>query len=445
MEKFSFFTKPRQKIESQSSEEKLKSAVPIRERIVFPHLEPILTLLEKYNEGNEKKIDREIVSDILYAFIEQRIERAGLFEASSHEAAFPWGVTDVAELAKTLFKQYGQTVTPSLQGSTPPRLKKEFMFVTTPMPNDLSSGNQFAFLEEAMHQAFKYLPQALEDLSKGIEPERHEIYTLGAPTNTLGEVSSEFLSALKQDAFAACADIYAEFIEKNISEDEPSSILLYGQSMGASFAAATGNHLKQAGIVTQSADTPEKRQVPFMQVRLDMPVGSSELSGVRKSIQMAAGFVVESAVTAVRDPYLRHVMFQNGPFLNSVQRIFSERGMEEKLSDEQVRLKKEGVALLVATLRSGVPIPEGLKVNKIVGTADPLMYSRDFNKRAEAHRTEYEGSIGSNLVPKNNADGVSKERTFSVFMSHTKPYFRENELDRLYKVMECVQALKERT
>ncbi len=73
----------------------------IREKLLFPHLKPIMELLEKEFDGTGMEMDSEekkAMEDVLYGFIEQRIERAGIYRSERHEAAFPWGVTDTADL-----------------------------------------------------------------------------------------------------------------------------------------------------------------------------------------------------------------------------------------------------------------------------------------------------------------------------------------------------------
>ena len=117
----SFETPPPASFEQEGNERK-----SIRERIVFPHVQPILEALEKQFEGTDKKLDSEVVKDILYEFIEQRINRAGVYESSEQGASFPWGVTDTAELAKKLYSRYSGEVLPEKLEPNPEKRKKEF-------------------------------------------------------------------------------------------------------------------------------------------------------------------------------------------------------------------------------------------------------------------------------------------------------------------------------
>ena len=374
---------------SSHETEQNKERKSIRERIVFPHLEPIVKLMEKQFGNTEREIDPKVVEDILYAFIEQRIECAGVYSSQEHKVAFPWGVTDTAELAKKLYEQYsGESLPPQLTPNSAKK-KREFMFTSLQL---VQSGSQFAFMEEPMHQAIKDLPNALTALKEGREPESNIIYTLGSPTNELGTMSEEFLEKIRQgEAFDEFGALYAEFIRaEGLKErEENTEVLLYGQSMGASFATGTAQYLLEEGAVTQSREVLQEKQVPFLQIRLDMPVGSSELSPERKKWQIPIGFALDGVITAATDPYLRPVMMKDKAFLSSVQEIFTEHGMPLVMSEEQVNLKKEGIKETVNALREGTPVPKGLKVTKVVGLADPLMYSGEFRKEAKEHKEEH--------------------------------------------------------
>src|SRR3989338_8177550 len=429
----SFETPPPASFEQEGNE-----GNSIRERIVFPHVQPILEALEKQFEGTDKKLDSEVVKDILYEFIEQRINRAGVYESSEKGASFPWGVTDTAELAKKLYSRYSGEVLPEKLEPNPEKRKKEFMVTSLQL---VQSGSQFAFMEEPLHQAVKDLPRALSMLKDGKEPEANEIYTLGSPTNELGSMSPEFLEKIKNGkVFDEFGKLYSEFIKSKIREkqEKDTEILLYGQSMGASFATGTAKHLLDDENVTQSREAAEEKDTPFLQVRLDMPVGSADTPEKRKKWQIPVGFALDTAYTMATDPYLRTAMANDKKFLSSTQEIFTERSMPQVMSEEQVALKKQGIKEAINSLRAGTPIPEDLKVTNVVGLYDPLMYSCEFNKEMKAHKKEHRGSLGKSMVSKSPG-----QRTFGINMHHTMPYLRENELNRFYQAAKSLKDLKQ--
>lgn len=423
------------KFESTPSVETEKKSV--RERLVFPHVEPILSALEKESEAEGERFDAEGVKDILYGFIEQRIEKSGVYVSEKHKAAFPWGMTDTAELAKKLYAKYaGENAIQGLK-SNDGKKKKEFVFTSL---QTIQSGSQFAFMEEALHQAVKALPGAFVKLKKGEEPDSSEVYTLGSPTNELGTMSEEFLAEIKNgkefDGFGA---LYSECIESFLSKTEQNdstTISLYGQSMGASFAASTADQLLKDNAVTQSREEGRDRRLPFLQIRLDMPVGSSAVPEKRKKWQIPVGFAIDTAYTMATDPYIRGAMMHDREFLSSAQEIFAERGIVPQLSDEQIRLKKSGIKEMINGLRKGTPIPDGLKVTKVVGEYDTLMYPAVSHTAVKRREEEYGGSLGERIV-----SGHDEPRTFAVKMRHTMPYLRKNELKRLRLAAEALKQI----
>lgn len=409
----------------------------IRERLVFPHVEAITSLLNKAFEKADDKdkagyeADPEAVKDILWAFIEQRIEQAGVYRSEKSGAAFPYGVTDTADLAKKLYAQYAG---PEFNGATleanQEKAKMEFVFTSVPPVQSLSAGSLFAFMEEPMVQAIKDLPRAIAALKEGKEPDSHKIYNLGSPTNELGAMSPEFLEKLKGNkAFEEFGALYAEFIESTMPPEERKNtrLFLYGQSTGASFASETGARLIGDGAATQSYETEEKEGVPFMQIRLDAPVGSSDLPRWRKMIQIPVGFMADATYTLMTDPYLKPVMAGDKNFLLTAQGLLDERGLTTNLSQEQVALKKAGAWEVLNNLRAGTPNPEGLKVTKVVGGSDPLMWSNETREAIKTQKEEHGGSLGEGLITKKEG-----ERTFGINAHHGMAYFqRPSELRRL--------------
>jgi hypothetical protein len=207
--------------------------------------------------------------------------------------------------------------------------------------------------------------------------------------------------------------------------------------MGSSFAVGTAEHLLADESATQSPETTREKGLPFLQIRLDMPVGSSELSAKRKSWQIPAGFVLDTAYTLVADPYTGPVMMNDKKFLDSATAIFVEKGMSPVMSTEQIALKKAGIKEAINSLRQGTPIPENIKVTKVVGLFDPLMYSGAFNKKIKKQRELQRGSLGESMIT-----DAKNQNTFGIDMHHNMPYFRKNELNRLYRAAQSLQELK---
>ncbi len=415
----------------------------IRERIVYPHVDAALALVEKEIGGEGKEtIDREAVKDILWEFIDQHLRRAGVYASEQYGAAFPYTSIDTGALAKELYSRYtGKAVDPAALEKDEATKKVEFIFTAIPPVQSLSAGSIFGFMEEMMHQAIRDLPQAIERLKQGKEPEAHEVYNLGSPTNALGTMSPEFLEKLKDDrAFAEFGGLYAEFIESKLppEEREETRLFLYGQSTGSSFAAETAARLMAHGTATQSVEEERERKVPFMQVRLDMPVGSSDVPKARKRWQIPLGFLADASFTIMTDGYMKPVMKKDKEFLGSTGKVLAERGLVPHVTPEQVELKKKASWEVLQNLRNGTPIPEGLKVTKVVGGNDVLMWSGGTREAMDAQAEAHKGSLGENVISKE-----PDQRTFGIkSMHHSMPYFRTNELKRLVRAAAVVGALR---
>src|SRR5262249_35928349 len=122
-------------------------------------------------------------------------------------------------------------------------IKQEFVFGTSVTTTE---GNQFNFVEEAMHQCVKYLPAALKAVNEGRNPEDREIYTLGMPTNVLGYIPLQFAYQLRCDPIGKLSEVYAELIDKEMNKFSNLGarvVELYGVSMGASLAVRIGERL----------------------------------------------------------------------------------------------------------------------------------------------------------------------------------------------------------
>jgi len=269
----------------------------LREKIYFPHVQPILDLMSKSEMFREAPVSPETIKDVLYAFIEQRIISIQVYRSEQHGAAFPVGINDTGALAKKLYEAYGGRVD-ALEPNTNKK-RKEFLFTSL---QTVATGNVFAFMEEAMHQMVLDLPRALRMLAEGQEPDSREIYIVGSPTDEYGEMSDTFANRLtKEGLFPEFGSLYAEYIERELGESgNDTQVQLYGISMGASFATSTAERLVADGVVTQDRDDQQGR--PSLSIRLDTPVGSSNLPEARKKWQIPLGLVADATYTALADP-----------------------------------------------------------------------------------------------------------------------------------------------
>lgn len=405
----------------------------LRERINFPHGESYIDAVKKSFKGQPEKA--EIAAEVVYAFLEEEVGNIDIFRVETPNAAFPYTVISVGDLAKRLYDK-GEGSLPALQERPKAEAgrRQEFVFGSF---LTIGNGFTFTFVEEVMHQTFKSLPRALKDIVASREPEDIEIYTLGSPTNALGEVSEDFAKASEGDVYGTFAHAYTQFIKTRLPEGEEasrSSICLYGLSMGGSFAAATGARLLEEGLVRQKEDISSK--LPFMQIRADSPVGlrSPKFGGM----QIMAGFGLDGIFKAITSPTVRRAVFGEKDFLNKVFQEIEERGITSKMSSEQVELKKRVLKLLKDQLYKGTPVVSDLKVTEVVGSKDLTLLSPALNKQAKRDKNTSIQTLGASLV---RSVSTENERVFLVNMTHTPPFYRDNEIRRVARVIETIEDL----
>lgn len=427
---------------NQIPEAEVEKEIPqksIRERISMPHIEPVTNLLNEFVEKTEKEpINPETVKDILHAFLEQGVENTKIFTSEKYQVAFPYTVFDTGELAKKLFAEYAGKNPEISTPETAEEIKKKIEFVFGSF-QFVQHGNEFTFMEEALHQVVKDLPQALEMIAEGKEPEQFKIYNIGSPTNELGSMSQEFLSGLHKDkAFDSFGKVYAELVESVVKgENENTTVFMKGFSMGGALAAETAQDILHSGVVAQSYEDADAKHIPFMQVRIDTPPASSPIEKEKKRWQIPVGFLADVTNTMMTDQYVKGVIKNDRGFLTGVNEVLAERGISVNMTPEQESLKKKGIMSVIENLRNGVALPEDVKITEVVGIYDPLMYEDKFRRDMQRQSQKHEGSLGAKLKSK-----TENRRTFGASMAHTIPFFRDNELQRLYKAVKDLEDLK---
>ena len=423
----SFLNKPEKKQEGTVNEKDKK--------IIFPHAESILRLFRNKYENEPEKA--EIMEDIFYEFFEQEMKNTDIFESKKFDVAFPWTYIRTNDLLKKVIAKHSnkENLAKTLNSLTSDGVvrKQEFIFSSGSM---MKSGYQFTFVEEAMQQAVVALKSGLISLQKGEAIKNREIYTLGLPTNELGKVSAVFLEKLKQDPFGSMSDIQAEFVESRIpkkgTKTQYSDVKFYGVSTGASFAAAAGEKLIKNGVLTQSYEDAAQ-QTPHLSIRMDSPVGLSK--STRKNWQIPLGYVAEFVYQTFKDPKFR---LADPKFMNQVKQALNSRGIKEKMTDEDKKMKSEAIGLIIGKLKEGIDFSQDLKVTKVTGIMDPLTFSPEGYKTEKNRQAKLSGVLGKNISPRSEIN----RREFMINMTHTPDFFRDSEIRRCYAVASLVQKLQ---
>jgi len=429
----------------------------IRERVFFPHSEEIAKAFENYF-GKEAvgPMETETIKEILNTYIEQKIENTHVYTSEKLGASFVYSVTDIADLAKTLYANFTKEDVSHLKedtGDDHEKAEKEFMFIGGFYNTE--AGNEYVSQEKIFHDIFIELPGAMKDIISGKEPKKKEIYTLASPTNELGEVSEKFVDGIEESsASSQFASLYAEFIKSIAEKNNTGSrqnLSFNGMSIGAGIAIETAKKLLEENVATQSITVAPESTIPLLRLRIDTPPGQSDISPKVRKWQIPLGFAIEVGRMIIADTYLRSVMMDDKKFMASKNAILEEKGIVKHMSKEQEDLKKETISLILKNLNDGVEIPKDLTLTEVIGTTDPLMYTPSFNKKLEEHqnsllkeRKEKEmerpnvKSVGEHIVSR---EEYPKRRTFGVSMGHNIPFLRDSEFKRLRRAVKSITDL----
>jgi hypothetical protein len=283
----------------------------------------------------------------------------------------------------------------------------------------------------------KKLPGALRQISYGQEPEDFEIYGMGSPAGELGIVSPDFVAQVGDRPFEKFGELYAEFIHSHsrnaVDKKAPPAVHLWGVSMGASLAATTADNLIRAKEATQSRE-PADRSLPRITITMQVPVGRT---GNRWQIPL--GFVAEFAILKLSGTeYYNKVAAAEKDFTTSIYERLRSRGMELHISDDDLKAKRALVSKSIEQLRAGVPIPDYLRTNEVVGLYDPLMYSPSFHLNAIREAKARGGSLQEHMLP----GPTGNRRQFAIRMTHTPMVIRKNYFRRLVRAGASMRGVR---
>jgi len=208
-------------------------------------------------------------------------------------------------------------------------------------------------------------------------------------------------------------------------------VKFYGVSTGASFAAATGEKMIKNGIATQDHDAPE--EMPRLSIRMDSPVGLSK--STTKNWQIPLGYAMELIYQTVKDPKFR---LADSGFMKQVKTELKKRGLAEKITDADKKMKKEAISVIIGKLKEGVDFSQDLKVTKVTGTLDPLIFSPKEYQAEKKRQIETADGLGKNIAPRSE----DNRREFMMNTTHTPAFFRDSELKRCYETASLVKKLQ---
>lgn len=412
--------------------------------IPFPHGESAIKKLEKAGASSE---ELEASARLVYSFFNEALPRTEMYKTPDG-TEFLTATVDVTKIARKLLN----LPEPTLQ--TPPD-EKVFIFGSFQVPET----GQFMFIEEGLHEYMKHITKVLDLLTKGETPKRITLTTLGSPSSIYGSESKNY--ALKTSAaetyFPANGDLYSQFIAENLKRElagQSTKITLWGQSQGASLAAATAEKLIDANLTTRKRKerTPNK---PYMEVVMVQPAADHDpRNETWGKIKAKYGVILDGIWPMLTSPELRSAIFGEATFINNVA---EEIKLIERMDEEQ-KARKEN------TIRGGQKaIFRGYQVDKekvkpiiIIGaydttTLDPEVLGKFILKEIHAllkkvskrknriyhQRHGEEGYVAikdrPNQITPLGKDIVGRKdgaRTFVINTSHHFPFYRKNEISK---------------
>jgi len=404
-----------------------------KEKAPFPQAEFAIEAYLKEYEGQEDQA--EIIRDVLNEFILDEMENSGLFEAGESGFEMPYTSINVANLARRIYrKTTGQE--PS-EATSKEELKKKQKFILGTSPA-LEDGDQFTTVEYAMHDVVKKLPAVLEKIKNGEALDDEEIFTIGMPTNVLGKIPLESVDKIADQPFDEFGKAYAEFIASQVKEEVPDNIEILGMSMGANFAIRAGEKLMDDGVVTQDHEEAKENNLPFLQIRTDVPVSLGESS--IKKLQIPLGFVADGALEATRSDVRGNIFGSAGKEFKSYMRgRMAEKGIEPQMSPEQSKAKNTIIRKIIFGLGKGLELRPDTKITSVYGLKDLTSVTPGLRREAREQKEEHEGTLGESIIGRRR----EKERRHVANMLHLNPWYQKNELRRLDKLAETIKDLKQ--
>ncbi|MBI4096217.1 MAG: hypothetical protein HY425_00685 [Candidatus Levybacteria bacterium] len=170
---------------------------------------------------------------------------------------------------------------------------KHYAYFLQPAFGAGGGGNPYSVLDLGIDRFIREMPRIMGALRRGERPPVIDIYLVGAPQAFGGKVTPEWVEDVKKRGFEPHGELYAEFMQKQLSTDtkefEKTRIIMQGVSKGASTSVATSRNLQE--------DLKKKTQRLY-----DVPIGIHQrnlLSKIVKGANMLSGMAGEMAARTI--------------------------------------------------------------------------------------------------------------------------------------------------
>jgi hypothetical protein len=410
---------------------------------VFPQGDAYLNSYRLSKENSNEPIDEEsveVLREVLYMILDEGIRNSRLYHSEKMDTDFPYTTFKLGSVARSIFlAQGGMREAVTANESEPHASKREVIF--TGIPSDIKSGGQFEWSEFVMEELLRKLPQALEDLRQGKDPEDYEASIAGYPTNEFGSVSEAFLQKMKEEGLSIVGELYADWVEEQRNKENESegkkSLLLKGVSLGSSIAAQVAQELLTRDLVTQNGTSESFK--PEMRVQMYSPAAMLEMNTSPLRVQQKYGGIGLEYLYNINSPSTKLLKHEMPDFIDKMRKKLEYR-MPLKTTDEQLVLKNDVIAEFKVLASQGSPIPSGVKATVIQGDKDTLTFSLKRNRELAEHKKNHSGTLGEGLTSRINPD----VRVFNASMAHQLPFYRNRVITNFDRAVAAIKGLKKR-
>ena len=172
-------------------------------------------------------------------------------------------------------------------------IPKHYVYFLQPALNPSPAGNAYSVLDLGIDRFIREISRVTGAMKRGENPPAVDIYLVGAPQAFGGQVTNEWIDAIKKDGFGPHGKLYAEFMENHLPKEETelarTRITMQAVSKGTSTSVETSKNL--------SENLRERVQRLY-----DVPVGNHERSIViqaLKSVNIVIGMTGEAVARLI--------------------------------------------------------------------------------------------------------------------------------------------------
>ena len=256
------------------------------------------------------------------------------------------------------------------------------------------AGHPFTPWDIVYDRAIGLIPAAINAKKTG--KKLPEVYVLGSPNSLWGQVTPEWVEALKTEGFAAYGKLAAELLTPLVkTADTETRLVLHGMSLGSAVVNETRKEL------------PDDLQLNT-QLLLDNPVLSGNI------LQVPVGFLLESTLRLLFDPRLKKSMSHEADFYQQSELALKKRGIEPINEVAEVSLKRQAAMADVKNLIKTKTFAEGDKTYVRLGLFDPVSFSlmRAIEGLRKYRRYNSHGLAATNKIyPINTSHFIDRYRT----------------------------------